>query len=131
MSASSGRPWSRAASFPMEQGFVSRGDVSELLSLSKTATYARLRRLTEHGRLVRVGGKYYLPGTVVPPERHREAILEYLAGAGFAYRQDIVDLLHIQPKQCTLVLHRMVEEGALVQLGQKYFLPEREKRKAE
>lgn len=115
----------------LEQGFVSRGDVSELLSLSKTATYARLRRLTEHGRLVRVGGKYYLPGTVVPPERHREAILEYLAGAGFAYRQDIVDLLHIQPKQCTLVLHRMVEEGALVQLGQKYFLPEREKRKAE
>ena len=103
----------------LEQGFVSRGDVSELLSLSKTATYARLRRLTERGRLVRVGGKYYLPGTVVPPERHREAILEYLAGAGFAYRQDIVDLLHIQPKQCTLVLHRMVEEGALVQLGQK------------
>ena len=51
----------------LEQGFVSRGDVSELLSLSKTATYARLRRLTEHGRLVRVGGKYYLPGTVVPP----------------------------------------------------------------
>ena len=57
--------------------------------------------------------------------------LRDLAGAGFAYRQDIVDLLHIQPKQCTLVLHRMVEEGALVQLGQKYFLPEREKRKAE
>ena len=77
------------------------------------------------------GRPWSLPESVVPPERHREAILEYLAGAGFAYRQDIVDLLHIQPKQCTLVLHRMVEEGALVQLGQKYFLPEREKRKAE
>lgn len=115
----------------LEQGFVSRGDVSEVLGLSKTATYARLRRLTEHGRLVRVGGKYYLPGTVVPPERHREAILEYLAEAGFAYRQDIVELLHIQPKQCTLVLHRMVEEGALIQLGQRYFLPEQEKRKVE
>lgn len=115
----------------LEQGFVSRGEVSELLGLSKTATYARLRRLTELGKLVRVGGKYYLPGTVVPPEQHREAILGYLSQAGFAYRQDIVDLLHIQPKQCTLVLHRMVEEGALVQMGQKYFLPEREKRKAE
>lgn len=115
----------------LEQGFVSRGEVSELLGLSKTATYARLRRLTELGKLVRVGGKYYLPGTVVPPEQHREAILGYLSQAGFAYRQDIVDLLHIQPKQCTLVLHRMVEEGALVQAGQKYFLPEREKRKAE
>lgn len=115
----------------LERGCLSRGEVSELLGLSKTATYARLRRLTERGKLVRVGGKYYLPGTVVPPEKHREAILEYLAEAGFAYRQDIVDLLHIQPKQCTLVLHRMVEEGALVQLGQKYYLPEREKRKVE
>ena len=115
----------------LERGFASRGDVSELLGLSKTATYARLRRLTEHGKLVRVGSKYYLPGTVVPPAQHREAILDYLSQAGFAYRQDIVDLLHIQPKQCTLVLHRMVTEGTLVQAGQKYFLPEREKRKAE
>ncbi len=115
----------------LEQGFVSRGDVSDLLGLSKTATYARLRRLTELGKLVRVGGKYYLPGTVIPPEQHREAILGYLAQAGFAYRQDIVDLLHIQPKQCTLVLHHMVEEGVLVQLGQKYFLPQKEERKVE
>jgi len=115
----------------LERGYVSRSDVSELLGFSKTATYARLRRLTEQKRLVRVGGKYYLPGTVVPPERHREAIVEYLAQAGFAYRQDIVDLLHIQPKQCTLLLRHMVEDGALVQLGQKYYLPQQEKRKAE
>lgn len=115
----------------LEKGFVSRGDVSELLEFSKTATYARLRRLTEQKRLVRVGGKYYLPGTVVPPELHRETILDYLSHAGFAYRQDIVDLLHIQPKQCTLVLRHLVEEGAVVQIGQKYFLPQREKRKVE
>ena len=115
----------------LEQGYVSRNDVSELLNFSKTATYTRLRRLTDQKRLVRVGGKYYLPGTVVPPERHREALLEYLAQAGFAYRQDIVDLLHIQPKQCTLVLRHMVEEGTLVQLGQKYLLPQQEERKVE
>ena len=115
----------------LEQGYVSRNDVSELLNFSKTATYTRLRRLTDQKRLVRVGGKYYLPGTVVPPERHREAILEYLAQAGFAYRQDIVDLLHIQPKQCTLVLRHMVEEGTLVQLGQKYLLPQQRERKVE
>jgi len=115
----------------LEQGCISRSDVTELLGFSKTATYARLRRLTEQKKLVRVGAKYYLPGTVVPPERHREAILEYLAQAGFAYRQDIVDLLHIQPKQCTLVLRRMVDEGTLVQIGQKYFLPQREERKVQ
>lgn len=115
----------------LERGSISRGDVSEALDFSKTATYTRLRRLTEQKRLIRVGGKYYLPGTVVPPERHRETIVEYLTQAGFAYRQDIVDLLRIQPKQCTLLLRRMVEEGTLLQIGQRYFLPQREKRKVE
>lgn len=48
-------------------GAVSRGEAMELLGLSRTAAYARLRRLTEEHRLIRIGGKYYLPGTVVPP----------------------------------------------------------------
>ena len=115
----------------LEKNSVSRKDVSDLLGFSKTATYTRLRRLTEQKRLVRVGGKYYLPGTVVPPEQHRETIVEYLSQAGFAYRQDVVNLLRIQPKQCSLVLRHMVAEGVLVQVGQRYFLPQREKRKVE
>lgn len=115
----------------LEEGPVSRGDVMELLGLSKTAAHARLRRLTEQKRLVRVGGKYYLPGTVVPPERHLAAIRAYLERAGFAYRQDIAELLHIQPKQCTLVLRRLVEAGELVQSGQRYALPTEETRRAE
>lgn len=116
----------------LENGAVSRRDVSELLSLSKTAAYHRLRRLSERKRLVRVGGKYYLPGTVVPPERHLETVRAYLEREGFAYRQDVAALLHIQPKQCGLVLRHMVEAGALVQTGQRYFLPgPAEERKAE
>lgn len=115
----------------LEEGPVSRGDVMDLLGLSKTAAHARLRRLTEQKKLVRVGGKYYLPGTVVPPERHLTAIRAYLERAGFAYRQDIAELLHIQPKQCTLVLRRLVEAGELVQSGQKYALSQQESRKAE
>lgn len=115
----------------LEEGPVSRGDVMDLLGLSKTAAHARLRRLTEQKKLVRVGGKYYLPGTVVPPERHLAVIRAYLERAGFAYRQDIAELLHIQPKQCTLVLRRLVEVGELVQSGQKYALPTGETRKAE
>lgn len=112
-------------------GALSRGDVMALLGLSKTAAHARLRRLTEQKKLVRIGGKYYLPGSVVPPERHLAAIRAYLERAGFAYRQDIADLLHIQRKQCTLVLRRLVDAGELVQSGQKYYLPEDERRKAE
>ena len=95
----------------------------ELLGVSKTAAYGRLRRLTEQKKLVRVGGKYYLPGTVVPPEEQAAAIRSYLERAGFAYRQDIVDLLHVGSKQCTLILKRLVEAGELVQQGQKYLLP--------
>ena len=94
-----------------ERGMLTRGEVMELLGLSKTAAYGRLHRLTEQGRLVRIGGKYYLPGDVVPPEQHLETIRAYLSRAGFAYRQDIADLLHIQRKQCALILRRMVELG--------------------
>ena len=94
-----------------------------LLGLSKTAAYACLRRLTERKKLVRVGGKYYLPGDVVPPEKHLETIRAYLEKAGFAYRQDIAELLHIQRKQCALILRHMVERGELKQSGQKYYLP--------
>ena len=79
---------------------------------------------------MRIGGKYYLPGSVVPPERQLEAIRAYLGQAGFAYRQDIVSLLNIRPKQCTLLLRRLVDAGELVQSGQKYFLPETERKQA-
>ena len=109
------------------RGSVARGDVMEALALSHTTAHNRLRRLTEEGRLVRVGGKYYLPGTVVPPERQGEVIRSYLAQAGFAYRQDLAELLHIRPKQCYQVLRRMVAAGELVQTGQKYRLPSPEK----
>lgn len=112
------------------EGPLSRGDVMALLGVSKTAAYSRLHRLTERKKLVRVGGKYYLPESVVPPERHLEAIRVYLAQAGFAYRQDIVSLLRIRPKQCTLLLRRLVRSGDLVQRGQKYYLPEEEKERA-
>lgn len=114
-----------------QQGPLSRGDVMALLGMSKTAAYGRLHRLTEQKRLVRIGGKYYLPESVVPPERHLEAIRTYLSQAGFAYRQDIVNLLHIRPKQCTLLLRRLVENGDLTQNGQKYYLPPDQQRKAE
>ena len=121
----------RLLSLTAAQRALDRGDVMELLGLSKTAAYARLRRLTEQGKLVRIGGKYYLPGDVVPPEKHLETIRAYLEQFGFAYRQDIADLLHIQRKQCAFILRRMVERGELAQSGQKYYLPQSEGRKAE
>lgn len=109
---------------------LSRGDVMALLGISRTAAYSRLHRMTERGKLIRVGGKYYLPGSVVPPEKQLEVIRASLAQTGFAYRQDIVALLKIRPKQCTLLLRRLVEAGELVQKGQRYSLPEGKKEEA-
>jgi integrase len=108
----------------LTQGSISRGDVMELLGLSKTAAYSRLHRLTEQKRLVRVGGKYYLPGTVVPPEEQAAVVRAYLEREGFAYRQDLAAVLRVEGRQCALILKHLVEAGELVQQGQKYLLPE-------
>lgn len=106
------------------KGAVSRKEVMELLNVTGSAAYGRLRRMCDEKKLVRVGGKYYLPGTVVPPEEQLAVIRDYLSKAGFAYRQDIADILHIQGKQCTVILKHLVEEGELVQISQRYYLKE-------
>lgn len=106
----------------MESGCISRGTVCQLLGVSKTAAHARLNRLLEQKKLVRIGTKYYLPGTVVPPEEHSTVIREYLTREGFAYRKDIAQLLHIDSRQCTPILQRLVAEGELEQHQQKYYL---------
>lgn len=106
------------------RGAISRRDVMRRLDLTGSAAYGRLRRMTDEKKLVRVGGKYYLPGTVVPPEEQTAVIREYLAKAGFAYRQDIADILHVQDRQCSAILKHLVEAGEIVQIRQKYYLKE-------
>ena len=105
------------------RGAISRGEAAELLGVTPRAAYTRLRRLTEEKKLVLIGAKYYAAESVVPPEQHENAIREYLAGAGFAYRQDVARLLGIGERQCSLILKRMVAAGELVRHGQKYCLP--------
>ena len=105
-----------------ELGCLSRSTACQLLGVSKTAAHARLNRLLEQKKLVRIGAKYYLPGTVVPPEEHSTVIREYLTREGFAYRKDIAQLLHIDSRQCTPILQRLVAEGELEQHQQKYYL---------
>lgn len=105
-----------------QKGAVSRGDAMEALGVTSAAAYGLLRRMTGERRLVRVGGKYYLPGTVVPPEEQPAAIREYLGKVGFAYRQDIAGVLRVGSKQCGVILKHLVEAGELVQVRQKYYL---------
>ena len=116
----------RLLAYAAEKGTISRSEAMSLLGLSKVAAYERLRQLAERGKLVRVGGKYYPAGQVVPPEEQYDVIRTFLEQSGPAYRQDLAALLHVGDRQCALILKHMVEDGRLVQAGQRYALPIRE-----
>ncbi|MBE6963957.1 MAG: hypothetical protein E7443_05085 [Ruminococcaceae bacterium] len=107
-------------------GHVNRNEAMELLHEGKTTVYRRLRRLTEQGKLVRIGAEYYPAGTVVPPEEQYDLIRAYLEREGGAYRQDLAALLRIAPQQCGWILQTMVKEGRLHREKQWYTLPEQE-----
>lgn len=106
-----------------EQGPVSRGEVTALMDATPAAAYGQLRRLTEAGTIVRVGGKYYLAGTVVPPEEHYASICRYLEVYGVAYLQALTDELRIDRRACAWILKKYVAEGKLDRKGQMYVLP--------
>lgn len=104
-------------------GEITRSSVMSRLGLTGNQASKRLRALAERKKLVRVGAKYYLPGTVVAPEEQYEAIRAYLRDGG-AYRDDLARLLRLEGRLCGRVLSRLVEEGKLVKTAQLYTLPE-------
>ena len=93
-----------------------------LLNVSRTTAYNRLKQLVSRRRLTQVGARYYLPESVVPPEKQEAAVLDYLAREGFAYRQDVARLLGIGVSQCRPLLQRMLERGSILQNRQRYIL---------
>ena len=104
-------------------------DAMMLLNLSDTAAYLRLHRLTERQELEQVGKKYYIPGTVVPEEKQWEVVSAYLREAGFAYCQDIAELLHVSKRKTAGVLRRMVKDGRLLQFDKRYYLAKQPEQK--
>lgn len=108
------------------RGSITRNEVMALLRVSKNTAYNRLRQMVARGKLTKVGNRYYLPSTVVPPEDQEQAILAYLSEAGFAYRQDIARVLRIGPRQCWPILQRMLAEHQIAKDGQKYILLQKE-----
>ena len=105
-------------------GVITKTEIMSKFRLSKTEAYTRLHRLTEEKKLIRVGKRYYLPGTVVPPEEHYEAICGLLRERGGAYRQDVAEQLRLEMRQTEWVLAQLVREGKLSKTGQRYTLPE-------
>ena len=107
-----------------ETGSVTRKDVEQLCDLSQVQAHAWLERLIKKGKLVRVGAKCYLAGTVVAPEEQYEVLKAHLETVGVAFRAELAELLRIEGRQCHVVLRKLVEEGKLVRKGQMYSLSE-------
>ena len=112
----------RILQYVRQHGFITRNALTELLHVSKPTAYRRLTALTDKGRLVRVGTRYYPPAAGVPPERQYQVIREYLQEEGAAYRQDIARLLRMEPGQCTVILQHRVEGGKLSREKYRYTL---------
>ena len=106
------------------RGYVTREETMRLFQVGWRPAWDLLHRLVQEEKLVRVGARYYLPGTAVPPEQHYEVVRAYLETEGGAYRKELADLLHIEEKQCSWILAGFVADGKLAREGQRYILPE-------
>ena len=102
---------------------VTRNEIMKHYSLTQMQTFNRVHRLIEKGRVVSIGTKVYLAGTVVPPEEHYEVIRAHLENMGAAYSSELAGLLVIGNSQCAWILKRLVNEGKLNQIKKMYSLP--------
>jgi predicted HTH transcriptional regulator len=109
-------------------GSIMRSEVMELLQVTKAQARDKIELLRDEGELVKVGVRYYLPGTVVPPEEHYEVIRTHIEAMGSTYRQEVAELLGIGTTQATTVLRNLVKEGKLDMEGHFYMLPGDEKK---
>lgn len=93
-----------------------------LQSTGYSLPYECMQRLKEQGKLVLIGQRYYLSGTVVPPEQHYEVICAHLKEKGSAGLGELAELLGIEYKQCLWILQGMVKEGKLLHEARQYSL---------
>ena len=107
--------------FAEQRPFLTAADAAEFLGLPGEKAGRCLRSLAERGKICRCGNRYYVH--LLPPERRADAVRDYIAEHGFAYRQDIARLLGLEVRQCGALLRRLAEEGELVLQDKKYFLP--------
>lgn len=101
---------------------ISMNEAKEVLNATYVPTYACIQRLKEQGKLVMVGTRYYLAGTVVPPEQQEEAIFTYLKEKEKAELGELAQRLGIGNRQCGWILRGLVEEGKVVHANRKYRL---------
>lgn len=110
--------------YVQEHRFITRKEAETLLGTTTAVTGNKLRLLQQQKKLVRSGARYYLPGTIVPPEEQPAAVIKYLQEVGTSTCGDIAKELRLEKRACAYVLHKMVEEGSIIMIGQAYKLPQ-------
>lgn len=111
----------RLLDYAARRGSVSRREAMELLGLSRNRANALLASLRGRGALVLLNSRYYPASQTPPPAEMPGAVRQFLAENGPAYRQAIVNLLHVAPRSAALLLRRMVEAGTLVMLPNRQY----------
>lgn len=104
-------------------GAIKRSEAAKLLNMTETAVGRLLQSLSGDGVFTVVGMKYYLPGTVVPPEEQRGRVLRLLEKERSASCAAFAVELKTDVRQCGTLLRHMVRDGDIVQVGRKYQLP--------
>ena len=104
--------------FVRVRGCVTLRMAAEEFDISTDAAYRRLDALVADGAAAHISSGYYPAETVVPPERHRAAVLDYIASTGMVYCGDVAALLHIGKRPAQRLLADMVRNG-LLQLDRK------------
>lgn len=106
-----------------EKGWFSLEEVSARLSQSEEKIRQQIHLLIKEGEIARVGTKYYKVDEIVHPEQHRETILKYIEEHGVAMRKELASLLGLGDRQCTWIMDKLISDGKVVRLGNKYYLP--------
>lgn len=106
------------------KNYITANEIQRMLGLSEMNVFRCMQRIQEQGKLIKVGRRYYLPGTVVPPEQQYESIRAYLEEKGSAGYSELVQLLGIERRQGQWVLNGLIKEGKLLRIDHQYMLPQ-------
>ena len=108
--------------FVRERGCVTIKEVRERFGFTESTAHNRLHALLEDGELTHVSSGYYPSERIMAPEKHEQAVLDYIAAQGVAYCGDIAQLLHIGKRPAAKLLAALVREGKLtLERGSKQY----------
>lgn len=111
----------------MDHRFTDYETTKNALGFSSEETSLLLKSCKDSGEIIQVGLRYFLPGTVVSPERHHEVILNYVAKNQPVTSNELSELLGLADRrQIFPIIKPLLSSGELIRKSvNKYVLPEK------